>query len=116
MKIFLILALLQPHLLAKPTFQEKSGIIAIEAEATTSRLGRWEKKTDVADYMGECHLEFTGNKAENGPPNSPLKYDFTIQKGGIYQLTLRARKRLETDRADISNCLLYTSPSPRDRG
>ena len=53
--------------------------------------------------MGECHLEFTGNKTTNGPPESPLKYEFTIQKGGIYQLTLRARKRLESERADISN-------------
>lgn len=103
MKILLILALLQPQLIADLVFQEKGGIIAIEAESTSSRLGKWEKKTDVADYMGECHLEFTGNKAENGPPESPLKYDFLIKKGGVYQLTLRARKRLETERADISN-------------
>lgn len=75
----------------------------MEAESTSSRLGKWEKKTDVADYQGECHLEFTGNKTENGPAESPLKYEFTIQKEGVYRLTIRGRKRLETKRVDISN-------------
>lgn len=89
--------------LADPIFLEKGGIVAMEAESTSSRLGKWEKKTDVADYQGECHLEFTGNKTESGPPESPLKYEFTIQKAGVYSLTLRGRKRLETKRVDISN-------------
>ncbi len=88
---------------AAPLFHEKGGIVAIEAESTPSRLGEWKKKTDVKDYRGECHLEFTGNKPENGPPKSPLKYRFKINKGGKYTLSIRARKRLETKRADISN-------------
>ncbi len=75
----------------------------MEMESTTSRLGRWEKKTDVEGYKGECHLEFTGNKIMNGPPASPLVYYFQIQKEGKYTLALRARKRLETERDDLSN-------------
>ena len=85
------------------TFLEKKGIVVIEAESTKSRLGDWKRKTDVKGFTGECHLEFTGNKPENGPPKSPLKYKFKINKAGKYQLTLRARKRLETKRQDISN-------------
>ena len=88
---------------ANPVFQEKNGLLAIEAESTSSRLGKWKKKFDVADFTGECHLEFTGNKTESGPPESPLKYKFTISKGGKYSLLIRARKRLESKRADISN-------------
>ncbi|MGJ8725593.1 MAG: hypothetical protein ACSHYB_13625 [Roseibacillus sp.] len=103
MRFLSLLTLLPYSLFAEPIFQEKGGIVAIEAESTSSRLGKWEKKTDVADFMGECHLEFTGNKTISGPPESPLKYEFTIRKGGVYQLTLRARKRLETKREDISN-------------
>ncbi|MFK7852219.1 MAG: hypothetical protein AB8D78_14680 [Akkermansiaceae bacterium] len=89
--------------LAEADFTEKGGIVAMEAESTDSRLGKWKKKQDVEDFRGECHLEFTGNKTENGPPKSPLKYSFRIHKGGVYRLTLRARKRLETAREDISN-------------
>jgi hypothetical protein len=89
--------------LAKPVFEEKHGIVVMEAESTGSRLGSWKKKTDVAGYEGECHLEFTGNQTTSGPPKSPLKYEFTISKEGNYTLTLRARKRLESKRADISN-------------
>ncbi len=54
----------------------------MEAESTTSSLGAWKKKTDMPDYGGECHLEFTGNTPEIGPPKSPLKYSFRIDKDG----------------------------------
>ena len=47
---------------AAPVFQEKGGIVAIEAESTASSLGDWKKKTDVKDYSGDCHLEFTGKR------------------------------------------------------
>ncbi|MEP4076639.1 hypothetical protein [Haloferula sp.] len=102
-----ILLVISPALVgltfAGPVFEEKGGLVVIEAESTDSRLGDWEKKTDVADFEGECHLEFTGNKTTNGPPKSPLKYEFKISKAGNYTLTIRARKRLESERADISN-------------
>jgi len=88
---------------AKPIFMEKGGIVAIEAESTHSSFRKWKRKTDVANFSGECHLEFTGNSITNGPPHSPLRYQFQISKPGKYTLTLRARKRLESDRHDLSN-------------
>jgi|GEM_PF-5516006 len=87
----------------KKVFLEKRGILAIEAESTSSSLRKWKKKTDVADFSGTCHLEFTGNTIMSGPPNSALKYHFKIKKPGVYRLILRARKRLENSRADLSN-------------
>ncbi|MBK1834696.1 hypothetical protein [Roseibacillus ishigakijimensis] len=89
--------------LADEVYQERGGIVAMEAEATASPLGEWILKTDVADYKGEGHLEFTGNTITNGPPSSPLSYRFTIKKEGVYNLTLRGRKRLESEREDLSN-------------
>ncbi|MGB6222163.1 hypothetical protein [Haloferula sp.] len=97
------LSLLPTLSLADPVFEEKRGLVVIEAESTGSRLGDWKKKTDVPDFEGECHLEFTGNQTISGPPESPLKYKFRISKEGNYTLTIRARKRLETKREDISN-------------
>ena len=41
-------------------------------------------------------------RTESGPPKSPLKYKLQINKPGKYTLAIRARKRLETGRADIS--------------
>lgn len=98
----LVLTAVSP-LLAGPVFQETGGVLVMEAESTSSSLGAWKRKTDVADYRGDCHLEFTGNKPESGPPKSPLKYSFQITKGGIYDLAIRCHKRLETQRADVSN-------------
>ena len=91
------------ELSADVVFEEKKGVVVFEAESTDSSLRRWEKKRDVDGYTGECHLEFTGNKPESGPPDSPLQYKFRITKAGKYQLTIRARKRLESKRTDISN-------------
>lgn len=99
----ILIPLMAATAFSKPVFEEKRGIVVIEAESTDSRLGDWKKKTDVKGFEGECHLEFTGNKAESGPPESPLEYHFKINKAGVYTLMLRARKRLETKREDISN-------------
>ena len=88
---------------ADGVFLEKDGVVVMEAESTESRLRDWEEKTDVEGYQGECHLEFTGNKPESGPPESPLVYHFKVTEPGNYALILRARKRLETKRQDISN-------------
>lgn len=104
MKHFLLLLATIVPLSAKgPVFLEKGGIVAIEAESTSSRKGSWKEKTDVKDFSGTCHFEFTGNSITNGPPKSPLKYYFKVRKAGKYQLTIRARKRLESKRHDLSN-------------
>lgn len=103
MKSFVLLLLTSPLLAKGPIFLEKGGIIAIEAESTASSKGSWKEKTDVKDFSGTCHLEFTGNSITNGPPKSPLKYQFKVNKAGKYQLTIRARKRLESERDDLSN-------------
>ncbi|MDP4626463.1 MAG: hypothetical protein NWT08_15160 [Akkermansiaceae bacterium] len=88
---------------ADPVFIEDKGVVVMEAESTDSKLGKWKKKTDVEGFTGECHIEFTGNKPESGPAESPLTYKFKITKEGTYSLVIRARKRLETKREDISN-------------
>lgn len=98
-----IVAVTSAHAGGDPVFLAKDGIVAIEMESTDSSLRRWKKKTDVDDYSGPCHLEFTGNKPEMGPPNSPPEYHFQVDKPGTYQLVLRARKRLISERQDICN-------------
>lgn len=104
MRNVLIASLLTSSLFGKgPVFIESGGVVAIEAESTSSRKGSWKEKTDVAGFSGTCHLEFTGNSITNGPPKSPLKYSFKVKKAGKYQLTIRARKRLESKRHDLSN-------------
>lgn len=65
-----------------PVFLEKSGIVMMEAESTASRLGKWKLKISVHGFSGSGHLEFTGNKPESGPPDSPLIYRFSVSKAG----------------------------------
>ncbi|MBK1829988.1 hypothetical protein JIN77_04585 [Verrucomicrobiaceae bacterium R5-34] len=100
----LAITLLSGCLHAAPTvFLEKKGLVVIEAESTTSRLGKWVKKSSVKGFTGDAHLEFTSNKPETGPPKSPLKYTFKVSKGGKYSFSIRAHKRLISDRQDICN-------------
>lgn len=88
---------------AASVFHGKDGLVIFEAESTSSSKGDWKKKHEVDEYTGECHLEFTGNKPANGPPKDPLKYYFTVDKDGEYQLLIRAFKRLEGEPDDRCN-------------
>ena len=88
---------------AADVFQGKDGLLIIEAESTKSSKGKWKKKTTVEGFTGASHLEFTGNKPANGPAESPLKYRFTVDKDGNYQLLIRAFKRLEGEPEDRCN-------------
>jgi hypothetical protein len=101
---------------AAPVYQKKGGLVVIEAENTSSSLAKWKKKTDSPGFGGECHLEFTGNKAEGGPVGSALKYRFQIHKGGRHSLIIRAHKRLESKREDISNDCYVSIKGDFDRG
>ncbi|MDC0497380.1 hypothetical protein OAN72_00235 [bacterium] len=89
--------------------REKDGIVSIELEDTRSSLGKWKlKRTNLNnEYSGKGYLEFTGNSPISGDPKSPLKYEFTINKGGLYYLHLRCAKEvLEIKgqvRKDIAN-------------
>lgn len=84
-------------------YQEKDGLVIIEAENTTSALGEWGKKTDRSGYTGSGYLEFTGNNPESGPAKSPLTYEFKIQKAGLYMLGMHCGKEKVGDRNDVAN-------------
>ncbi len=75
-------------------YTEVDGLVIIEAEHTKSNLGQWIVKTDVPDYKGSGHLEFTGNETRGGSPKSPLTYTFQINKTAYYRVLLRSRKRI----------------------
>lgn len=88
--------------LAEPLV-EVDGVVAIEVEETASPLGNWEKRTEIEGYSGTGYLEFTGNTPISGPADSPLAYQFTIERGGLYWFHLHcARERVE-DRDDLAN-------------
>ena len=99
----LSLLFLTATLSANEVFKGSDGLVIIEAESSSSSKGKWEKKTSIDGFSGESHLEFTGNKPSNGPPKSPLKYRFTVDKDGDYKLMIRAHKRLDGARHDLCN-------------
>ena len=86
-----------------PVFEGKDGLLIMEAESTSSSLGDWEKKTAVEGYTGECHFEFTGNRPHSGPAEDPIKYQFTVDRDGVYKLLIRCHKRLEGEAPDKCN-------------
>ena len=65
------------------------------AVATTSDLGKWEEKTELADFSGSGYLEFLGQHAQaSGPATSPLTYKFVIERGGLYYLHLKCAREM----------------------
>ncbi|MEO0796705.1 MAG: hypothetical protein AAFX93_16170 [Verrucomicrobiota bacterium] len=85
---------------AAPLFEAKDGLLIIESESTRSKLGEWQEKSALEGFAGEGYLEFTGNRPENGPPKSPLKYRFQVDKDGKYKLWIRAHQRLVADNGE----------------
>jgi len=86
-----------------PLFVETNGIIVMDAESTASPLGKWKSVSEPANFTGTGAIEFTGNRTAGGDPDSPLVYRFQVQTDGIYQLALRAHKRLDGAPSDHSN-------------
>ncbi|TCS37095.1 DUF5060 domain-containing protein [Reinekea marinisedimentorum] len=90
------------------TYAGADGLVIIEAENTlTEDLGEWFEDTAVSGYTGDGYLEFDGNSAISGNPNSPLEYTFTVDQSGLYYLHMRASKEIleingET-RTDVAN-------------
>lgn len=84
-------------------YEEKNGLIIMEAENTTSPLDKWIRKTDNPGYSGSGHIEFTGNGSNGGPATSPLEYKFKVNQEGYYRLFIRARKRLDGAPSDKNN-------------
>jgi hypothetical protein len=77
-------------------YEESNGLVDIELETTVSPLGFW-KLQDVElrnAYSGNGYWEFTGHTPVGGDPASPLVYEFTINKGGLYYLHLRCAKEV----------------------
>lgn len=90
-------------MLASPVHEEKDGVVMIEAESVTSRLGEWEPMTEIEGYSGGGYLQFMGNKPTSGKPNSKLEYVFKITKGGLYYLALRCAREKVGNRDDLAN-------------
>lgn len=113
---------------AKTVHRETNGVVAIELEETESPLGLWElKQTKLANtFSGDGYLEFTGNRPTSGPAQSPLEYEFTIHKAGLYYLHLRCAKEVLTikgqKRTDVANDCYFrvegdfgAGPNPGDK-
>jgi hypothetical protein len=100
--------LLSSNVMSQSLMTETDGYICVEAEATPSALGLWQKKTvGSTDFVpgtsGESHLEFTGNNESGGAAASPLNYQFTITNAGTYRLIIKCSKRLAGAASDKCN-------------
>jgi len=84
-------------------YQEKKGLVVIELENTSSKLGKWEKGESLKGFSGKGYLQFTGNKPSGGKANSAIEYRFKINKSGLYHLHLHCAKQTVDGRSDLAN-------------
>jgi hypothetical protein len=75
------------------TFVERSGFVVMEAESASIPDGHeWEQRASHEGYTGEGYYTFLGNGICNGPPGSPLRYDFQVSSDSTYELRLHMTK------------------------
>lgn len=101
--IALALFLPSTHLASANVYQEKKGLVVIELENTSSKLGKWKKSKELKGFAGKGYLQFTGNKPKGGKATSPIEYRFKISKGGLYHLHLHCAKQTVDGRSDLAN-------------
>ncbi|MEM9657047.1 MAG: hypothetical protein AAF961_01680 [Planctomycetota bacterium] len=83
-------------------YQQVDGLVVMEAENTqTADRGLWLEKTDVSGFSGSAYLEFDGNSALNGPPNSPLSYTFTVNQSGLHYLHMHVARETVTINSEV---------------
>ena len=77
-----------------------------------ARIQEWSQKnyakaaTKLVNHAGKKRKRVKKEKDENAPPK-PLSAYFTFQK--------EVMPKVKEENPELKNCLLYTSPSPRDR-
>jgi len=101
--IALVLLWSSAQLVSADVYQEKKGLVAIELENTSSKLGKWEKGEKLKGFTGKGYLQFTGNQPKGGKANSPIEYRFKITKAGLYHLHLHCAKQTVDGRSDLAN-------------
>lgn len=104
--IFVLIVFLQSQfVISQKLYQEKEGLVLMEAENTLSTLDLWNKETSFEGFSGKGYIEFTANQPDGkGNFRSPLMYKFTITTPGDYALLIRSRSRLIPDeRNDLAN-------------
>ncbi|PQJ72626.1 hypothetical protein [Polaribacter butkevichii] len=80
---------------SQKVYVEKDGIVMMEAENTTSPLGKWGVSTHFNNYSGTGYIEYLGGEVTGvGAAESPLIYRFKILQAGDYALQVRGRSRL----------------------
>jgi len=75
-------------------FEEKDGLLIIEAENFDIGTSRWERKTDKPGYTGISYLEWTGNDSFNSASStslSKISAKIKINKAGKYRFSWRNR-------------------------
>lgn len=102
-------------------YNESGGLVVMEMESTSSPLGQWQQQNSLSGYTGDGYLRFLGNTFETGPADSPLEFQFQINRAGLYYLHIRCAKETHDGRTDVANdCYVrvegdYTAgPGPHD--
>lgn len=72
-------------------FEEKGGIVVIEAESAPPMDARWDERIDVANFTGSSFLEWTGTDYFNSPGNGLREYKVQVHTVGTFRFQWRSR-------------------------
>ena len=71
-------------------FQDQGGLVVIEMESGAIAPG-WIEATSFLGFAGSSYYRWTGPNHFNSPGNGIIAFDFNVQQGGTWQLSLRNR-------------------------
>jgi len=101
------------RLASSAPFQERDGLVVMEAESVDDLVDPWVEESNVDGFTGTGFLRFTGNRDAGGDPVGRLSFPFSIARGGTYRLAIHGYKPQVGTRTDLSNdCYTKLVPYP----
>lgn len=82
------LILLSVQLIAAD-YQERNGLVVIEAENFTGETGNWVKETSSQPFTGTSYIRWNGSNNFSTPGVGVINATFTIQNPGEYRVQIR---------------------------
>lgn len=72
-------------------FQDRDGILIVEAESVGIPTSGWELRNSTAEYTGSGYLQWVDNNYFSTPGNGYISYQLLINNPGTYRFQWRSR-------------------------
>lgn len=104
--LLLIYVLLVPWISYGASYEDKNGLVVIEAENLSGDFSNWKKETTFTPYTGSSYIRWNGADNFSTPGNGKIYTKIKITKTGTYKILWRNKVGEGTSSTDCNDSWL----------